>query len=121
MTGFIVRALIAALGLWLASRIVPGIEVRSAGSLIAAAILLGIANAIVRPILILFTLPLTILTLGLFLLVINGLMLKLVAVFLHGFIVHGLWAAILGSIVVSLTGWAGSAFIGSRGWERGRR
>ena len=121
MIGFILRALIAALGLWLASRIVPGIEAYSWQSLLAAAFLLGIVNAIVRPILILLTLPFTIITLGLFLLVINGLMLELVSVFLHGFQVHGLIAAMLGSIVVGITGWVGSWFIGSRGVIAARR
>jgi putative membrane protein len=121
MIGFILRALIAALGLWLASKIVPGIEAHSWQSLLAAAFLLGIVNAIVRPILILLTLPFTIITLGLFLLVINGLMLELVALFLHGFQVHGLLAAMLGSIVVGLTGWVGSWFIGSHGRFEVRR
>ena len=121
MIGFILRALIAACGLWLASNIVPGIHVLSLGSLLAAAFLLGIVNAIVRPILILLTLPFTIITLGLFLLVINGLMLELVALFLHGFQVHGLLAAMLGASVVGLTGWVGSWCIGSHGRFEMRR
>lgn len=111
MIGFIVRALISAAGLWLATKIVPGIEVASLGSLLAAAVLLGLANAIVRPILIVLTLPITVVTLGLFLLIINGAMIKLVAFFLHGFIVHGWMAAILASLVVGLTGWVASWFI----------
>jgi putative membrane protein len=115
MVGFILRALIAALGLWIATKIVPGMAVDSWPTLLEAGLLLGLANAIVRPILILLTLPFTIITLGLFLLVINGLMLELVAFFLHGFHVHGFVAAILGSIVVGLTGWVGSWFIGPRG------
>ncbi len=115
MVGFILRALIAAVGLWIAARIVPGIGVDSWPTLLFAALLLGLVNAIVRPILIILTLPFTIITLGLFLLVINGLMLELVAFFLHGFYVHGLIAAILGSIVVGLTGWIGSWFIGPKG------
>ena len=125
MIGFILRALIAAVGLWIAAKIVPGIGVDSENywrTLLFAAFLLGVVNAIIRPILILLTLPFTIITLGLFLLVINGLMLELVAFFLHGFHVHGLTAAILGSIVVGLTGWIGSAFIGSTGrYEAVRR
>jgi putative membrane protein len=121
MIGFVLRALIAACGLWLASKIVPGIHVLSWESLLAAAFLLGIVNAIVRPILILLTLPFTLITLGLFLLVINGLMLELVALFLHGFQVHGIVAAILGSIVVGLTGWVGSWFIGGHGGIAVRR
>ncbi|HEY3889518.1 MAG TPA: phage holin family protein [Caulobacteraceae bacterium] len=122
MVGFVLRALIAAVGLWIATLIVPGISADSAATLLFAAVLLGIVNAIVRPILIVLTLPFTIITLGLFLLVINGLMLMLVAVFLHGFHVHGLFAAILGSIVVGLTGWIGSWFIGPKGrYEAVRR
>jgi len=115
MVGFILRALIAAVGLWIAAKIVPGIGVDSWTTLLFAAVLLGLVNAVVRPILIILTLPFTIITLGLFLLVINGLMLELVAFFLHGFYVHGLLAAILGSIVVGLTGWIGSSFIGPKG------
>ena len=122
MIGFIIRALICAVGLWIATKIVPGIAADSWPTLLFAAVLLGLVNAIVRPILILLTLPFTIITLGLFLFVINGLMLELVAVFLHGFHVHGLVAAILGSIVVGLTSWVGSSFIGSRGrYEAVRR
>jgi putative membrane protein len=121
MIGFIIRALIAAVGLWLASKVVHGIGYDSLKSLLWAALLLGLANAVVRPILILLTLPFTIITLGLFLLVINGLMLLLVAHFIHGFHVHGLWNAILGSIVVGLTGWVGSWFIGAGGYEVRRR
>ena len=108
MINFILRALISALGLWLAAKFVPGVEAHSIKSLLAAAVLLGLANAIVRPILFVLTLPITILTLGLFILVINGLMVLLVAHFLHGFHVHGLVPAILVSIVVSITGWIGS-------------
>src|SRR5580692_2070293 len=122
MIGFIIRVAIVALGLWLASRIVPGVDVLSTSSLIFAALLLGIVNAIVRPILFILTLPITIITLGLFLLVINGLMIKLVTVFIHGFVVHGLWAAILCSLVVWLTSCVASWFIGASGrFEPARR
>lgn len=112
MIRFLLRLVISALGLWLASKIVPGISVDSWGSLAAAALLLGIVNALVRPILFILTLPFTIITLGLFLLVINAAMLGLVAFFLHGFHVDGFWAALFGSIVVSLTSWVGHMAIG---------
>ena len=79
MTGFLVRLLISALGLWLASELIPGIEVRGGWTLLGAALLLGIVNAVVRPVLVLLTLPATLVTLGLFLLVINAAMLGLVA------------------------------------------
>ena len=108
---FILRALVAALGLWVASRLIHGIEVHGLKSLLAAAVLLGIVNAFIRPIVIVLTLPFTLITLGLFLLVINAGMLELVAMFLHGFKVHSFVAAILGSIVVSIVSWIGSWFI----------
>lgn len=108
MTEFILRLVISALGLWLASKVVPGIRVDSFGSLLAAALLLGIVNALVKPLLILLTLPFTLITLGLFLLVINAAMLGLVALFLRGFHIEGFWAALFGSIVVSLTSWIGA-------------
>lgn len=107
MMGFIVRFLMVAFGLWLAAQIVPGIEVRSTTSVLAAALILGVMNAIVRPIIILLTLPLTLLTLGLFLFVINAAMLWGTSLFLHGFVVRGFLAALLGSIVVSAVSWVG--------------
>jgi len=117
MVRFIIRALIAALGLWIATKIVPGLSVDTEQTLLFAALLLGVVNALVRPLLVILTFPLTIVTFGLFLLVINGLMLELVAVFLHGFHVHGFGAAVMGSIVVGLTCWIGSSFIRTRTWN----
>ena len=115
MRGFLIRAAVVALGLWLASQIVPGVEIRSTGSLIAAALLLGVVNAFVRPILVILTLPITLLTLGLFLLVINGLMIELVSHFLSGFVVVGLWPAMLTAIVVAIVSWLMAGFIGPQG------
>jgi putative membrane protein len=115
MEGFLIRALVVAVGLWLASKIVPGIDFNSTGTLIAAALLLGIVNAFVRPVIIILTLPITLLTLGLFLLVINALIIMLVAWFLPGFLVAGFWSAIFAAIVVSLTSWVMSGWIGPRG------
>ena len=112
MGWFFVRAAVAALGLWLASQIVPGVHILTPGSLIAAGLLLGVVNAIVRPVLLILTLPITLLTLGLFLLVINGFMIELVSYFLNGFVVDGFGSAILASIVVSLTSWAVSGWFG---------
>ncbi len=80
---------------------------------LVAAFVLGIVNAILRPVLVILTIPLTVLTLGLFLLVINGLMLWLVAAFVKGFHVNGFWGAVLGSILVSLVSWILSRFIPS--------
>ena len=115
MVGFLVRLAISALGLWLAHRIVPGIEIEGTGTLVAAALLLGIENALVRPLLILLTLPITVLTLGLFLLVVNAATFGLVAALLDGFRVSGFGAALLGSIVVGLTSWVASWYVGPRG------
>jgi putative membrane protein len=115
MAGLVLRTLIVALGLWLASVLVGGIDVSGPWTLLGAALLLGIVNAVIRPLLILMTLPVTILTLGLFLLVINAAMLGLVAWMFDGFTIAGFWPALFGSIVVSLTGWLASYFIGPRG------
>jgi len=115
MIGLITRILVVALGLWLAARIVPGVEVRDLETLLLAALLLGIVNAVIRPLLILITLPLTLITLGLFILVINAAMFGLVALFLKGFQVHGFWAAFWGALVVSVVSWFASAFTGRRG------
>ena len=113
--GFLLRMATVALGLLLASEIVSGIHVENATTLILAALLLGIVNAVVRPVAIILTLPLSILTLGFFLLVINAGMLGLVAWFLDGFHVAGFWSALFGSVVVSITSWLASRFIGPRG------
>jgi putative membrane protein len=115
MEGFLIRAVVVAIGLWLASKIVSGIAFNSTQTLIAAALLLGIVNAFVRPIIVILTLPITLLTLGLFLLVINALMIMLVAWFLPGFLVAGFWSAIFAAIVVGLTSWVMSGWIGPRG------
>jgi len=115
MSGFLLRLCVVALGLWLASELVPGIEVHGLWTLLGAALLLGIVNAVVRPLLVILTLPITLLTLGLFLLVINAAMLGLVAWMFDGFAIAGFWPAVFGSIVVSLTGWLASWFIGPRG------
>jgi putative membrane protein len=115
MEGFLIRAVVVAIGLWLASKIVSGVAFNSTETLIAAALLLGIVNAFVRPVIVILTLPITLLTLGLFLLVINALMILLVAHFLSGFVVAGFWPAIGAAIVVSLTSWVMSGWIGPRG------
>ena len=115
MRGFFVRMLITALGLWLASEIVPGFHFAGTGSLLAAALLLGVVNAVVRPVLIVLTLPITIVTLGFFLLVINAAMIGLVAGLLKGFAVGGFWPALLGALIISITSWLASSFVGPRG------
>jgi len=115
MAGLILRTLVAALGLWLAAMLVPGIEIRGAWTVFGSALLLGLVNAVVRPLAILITLPVTVLTLGLFLLVINAAMLGLVAWAFDHFYIAGFWSALLGAVVISITGWLASWFIGPRG------
>src|SRR4029453_5886321 len=115
MTGFVLRVAIVALGLWLATQILPGLYFANAGTLLGAALLLGIVNRIVRPIAVVLALPLTLLTLGLFLLVVNAAMLGLVALLLSGFQISGFWTAVGGSLIVSVTGWLASGLIGNNG------
>ena len=99
---FLAHLAITAFSLWLASKIFKGLKFDSGNSLVIAALLLGLANAVVKPILILFTLPLTLVTFGLFLLVINALVLLLVAALVRGFRISGFWTAFFASIFVSL-------------------
>ncbi len=112
MQAFLIRLLICALGLWLASAIIPGIAIQGAGTLILAALLMGIVNALVKPVAFILTLPITIVTLGIFLLVLNAAMFALVAWMLPGFSVSGFWAALFGWLILSIVGWFASSFIG---------
>lgn len=112
MLRFIVQFLVTCFGLWLSSRIVNGVDFLSNESLLAAALLLGIANAVVRPILTVITFPLTIITFGLFLLVVNAAMILLVAMLLGGFVVDGLWAGIGAAVVTGIVSWIAGWFIG---------
>ena len=115
MQGFFLRTLITILGLLLASAIIPGVTINGTGSVILAAILLGLVNGFVRPVAFLLTLPVTILTLGLFLFVLNAAMFGLVAAMLDNFMVAGFWSAIFGSLVVSITSTVASWYIGPDG------
>ena len=122
MKGFLFRLLITAFGLWAAATIVPGVEITGWRALLVSALLLGIVNAVIRPIIMILTLPLTVLTLGLFILVVNGISLGIVAWLVPGLHLAGLLAATLGALVVGLTGWFASAFVsGSGRIERIRR
>jgi putative membrane protein len=115
MPGFFIRLGISALGLWLAAAIVPGLHIEGVGTLILAALLLGVVNAVVRPVAVLLTIPLTIVTLGLFLLVVNAGMLGLVAALLEDMRIDGFFAALAGAVVVGLTSWVASSWIGPSG------
>jgi putative membrane protein len=109
---FLLRLLIHMVAILIIAYLLPNV-IRVEGLLAAlvAAFLLGIVNAVIRPILVILTFPLTLLTFGLFLLVINGLMLWLVAALVRGFYVNGFWGAFLGSIVISIVSWILSRFL----------
>jgi putative membrane protein len=115
MLGFLIRACIVALGLWLATVWVNGVFIDTPSTLILAGLLLGIVNSIVRPIAILLTLPMTIVTLGLFLLVINADMVALVAWVLPGMHIAGFWSAFWTAVLVSVVSFVGSWFVGGKG------
>ncbi|MBR2627843.1 MAG: phage holin family protein [Peptococcaceae bacterium] len=102
MKHLIVKILINAAALMFAANMIDGIYVDGFGAVVIAAIILGIVNAIIRPLLMLFTLPLNIMTFGLLTFVINGLMLKLVSTVVGGFEIVGLWPAIIGSIILTV-------------------
>jgi putative membrane protein len=113
--GFFVRVVVNIAAIVLAAAIVPGIRLDGVLSAIAAGVLLGLVNAIVRPVLLILTLPITLVTLGLFLLVLNGLCLWLVAAVVRGFNVDGFWAAVLGALVVSAVSWIVTLLISDSG------
>lgn len=115
MVGFLLRAAITALGLWVASELLSGMTFDSTSKLIVAAIVLGVVNAFVRPLAFILTLPITIVTLGLFLLVLNAGMVALVAWLVPGFQVAGFWTALGAAVIVSLVSWAASSVIGTNG------
>ncbi|MDB5427118.1 MAG: hypothetical protein JWR47_676 [Phenylobacterium sp.] len=109
---FIVRVIFGALGLWVASRLLHGgITVRDTTALILAAVLLGVVNAFVRPVVVILTLPLTIVTLGLFLLIVNAAMIGLVSLVVPGFHVHSLVAGVLAAIITGISSWIGGMIL----------
>jgi putative membrane protein len=115
MQGIFIRTLITMLGLFLASRLLPGVWIEGTGSFILAAFLLGLVNAVVRPLVFVMTLPLTVVTLGLFIFVLNAAMFGLVAAMLDNFQVAGFWSALFGAIIVSITSTIASWYIGPDG------
>lgn len=102
LTPFLLHWAITAFGLWVASHVFKGLRFDGASALVVAALLLGLANAVVRPLLVVLTLPLTLVSFGLFLLVINALVLMLVAKLVRGFQLDGFWTAFWASIFMSL-------------------
>jgi len=115
MNGFLLRTLISMLGLLVASGLLSGVEIYGAGTFLLSAILLGLVNAVIRPVAILLTLPLTVLTLGLFIFVVNAAMFGLVAALLDNFYVAGFWSALFGSLIVSITSTVASWYVGPKG------
>jgi putative membrane protein len=103
--------LINAVALVAVAYLVPSITVSSFTSALIAALILGLVNAVIRPVLVLLTLPVTLLTLGLFIFVINGLLFWFVGSFLRGFVVNGFWAGLIGSILFSIVSWLLSALV----------
>ncbi len=122
MSSFVARFLLTAFGLWIADALFVSIALENAGTLWVAAFILGVVNLLVRPIVVLLTLPITILTLGFFLLVVNGAMVLLAARIVPAFHVGGLSAGVVTSVIITLTNWiAGSALRGERKRDAGRR
>jgi putative membrane protein len=115
MPGFWARFLVIAVGLLIASGVLPGIELVGFPALFFAALVLGCVNAVIRPVVVLMTIPFTIVTLGLFLFVVNAAMLGLTAFLVPGFFVAGFWSALFGSVIVSITGMLASWYIGPKG------
>jgi len=115
MRGILVRWLVLTAAIIIASYVLDGIQVTGFFSAFFAAAILGILNAFFRPILIILTLPINILTLGLFTFIINALLLKMASGVISGFDVRGFWAAVFGSVIISLISWALNSFISPRG------
>jgi putative membrane protein len=113
--GFLIRVLVNAVAIWLATEIVPGIEARTVTTVVVAALVLGLVNAIVRPVLLVLTLPLTLVTLGLFLFVLNALCLWLTSAVVPGFEVRGFWPAFWGALIVSALSWVVNGFVSDQG------
>jgi putative membrane protein len=113
--GFLVRLIANALAILAAAYIVPGIEVSGGLALIAAALVLGLINAVVRPVLLFLTLPFTLVTLGLFIFLLNAFCLWLTSVLVKGFEIHGFWTSVLGAMIVSLVSWVVTILLSDRG------
>ncbi|HAD04484.1 MAG: hypothetical protein A2091_08025 [Desulfuromonadales bacterium GWD2_61_12] len=115
MKGILLRWGILTLAILAAAYLLEGIEVGNFGTALAAAAILAILNAFLRPLLILLTLPINILSLGLFTFVINALLLKLVSVVIAGFVVQGFWVALVGALIISLVSWLLTSFVSDQG------
>lgn len=114
MTSFIVHWAVLALALWFTSRVVPGVSFASFGALAVGAAVLGLVNTVVRPVMTFLTLPLTVVTLGLFYLVVNGAAFGLAAAMVPGFAVTSFLSAVLGALVTGFAAWVVGLFVGPR-------
>lgn len=111
MVGFLIHAAVLAAAIWVTAQVVSGVTIASWGALALAAVVLAVVNAVVRPILVIVTLPITVLTLGLFYLVINGAAFGLAAWMVPGFHVASWMSAILGALLTSLLSWFLGIFV----------
>ncbi|HUE86370.1 MAG TPA: phage holin family protein [Vicinamibacterales bacterium] len=111
MGAFLIHAVVLAVAIWVTAQVVSGVTVASWGALAVAAVVLAVVNAIVRPVLLILTLPITVLTLGLFYLVINGAAFGLAAALVPGFEVASWTSAILGALLTSLVSWFLGIFV----------
>ena len=115
MIGLLIRFVVTGIAVFLATAIVPGIEVQSTSAGIAAVIVLALLNAVIRPFLYLLSLPFIILTLGLFMVIINALLLQLVSFMVKGFVIQGFWPAVWGAVLVGLVSSILNLWISERG------
>jgi len=118
MPGILIRWLVTTIAIFMVPSLVPGVKVEGIGAALAAAAILGILNALVRPILIILTLPLTILTLGVFILIINALLFQLAGAIVSGIHVASFWSAFFASIIVSLVSWILNSAVSGGAGER---
>jgi putative membrane protein len=116
--GLLLRIIVNTVAIYIAASVVPGIAVRSVGIAFLAGLVLGFINAIVRPVLVFLTLPLTLVTLGVFLLVLNAFCLWLTSRLVSGFTVSGFWPAFLGALLISVVSWLLNGFIADSGHIR---
>ncbi len=113
--GFLIRLLANTLAILAAAYMLPGIDVSGGLSLLAAALVLALINAFVRPVLLFLTLPFTLVTLGLFIFLLNAFCLWLTSQLVKGFEVHGFWTAVFGALIISVVSWAVTALLSDRG------
>ncbi|MEW6112459.1 MAG: phage holin family protein [Thermodesulfobacteriota bacterium] len=118
MPGILIRWLVTTLAILMIPHLISGVRVEGIGSALAAAAILGILNALIRPILIILTLPLTIVTLGLFILVINALLFQFAGWVVSGLHIDSFWSALFGSLIVSIVSWIMNSALPSRDMEQ---